>query len=87
MTHRRWCTGDQDAWRGEHLKEASQQPWAEERGWEIRQPETLKVGTKEGWGGSSCCGAEETKPTSILEDAGSIPGLTPCVRDPAWLRL
>ena len=31
---------------------------------------------------SSCCGsAIKEPPTSIHEDVGSIPGLTPCVKD------
>ena len=33
--------------------------------------------------GSSCSGTEETNPTSMLEDSGSIPGLTKWVGDPA----
>ena len=34
---------------------------------------------------SSCCGSEVMNPTSSHEDAGSIPGLTQCVRDPVLL--
>ena len=34
--------------------------------------------------GSSHRGSLEMNPTSIYKDAGSIPGLAPWVKDPAW---
>ena len=42
---------------------------------------------KECFVGSSHCGSAVTNPTSIHEDAGSIPGLAQQVKDPAWLWL
>ena len=47
--------------------------------WKERKRRLASAKKKRGWGGqkkrSSHCGAEETNPTSIYENAGSIPGL------------
>ena len=52
MAHGRQLQGGlRITWRGDSVKQASQQLWAEEgRGREIRQPEDLKAGMKKGKG-------------------------------------
>ena len=49
------------------------------------QLETLQTPSLRSFYGPSCYGSAVTNPSGIREEAGSIPGLTQWVKDPALL--
>ena len=54
---------------------------------DVAVPQAADAAQNQCYCGSSHCGAVETKPTSIHENPGSIPGFAQWVKVPGWLWL